>query len=74
MGHFWQPKLPSHLPFVMQVLCNVVAHIPRGSGDPAAVGVHLPSIDATPQLRQAPEHSLSQQIPSTQKLCWHSLA
>ena len=38
---------------------------PRGSALPAAIDVHLPSADASAQLRQAPVQAVSQQMPST---------
>jgi hypothetical protein len=46
---------------------------PRGSTVPAAIGVHFPSsVPGSAQLRQAPVQAWSQQILSTQWLCWHS--
>jgi hypothetical protein len=41
-------------------------HVPLGSTLPAGVGVHLPSVDASVQLRQAPVQAVSQHTPSTQ--------
>ena len=40
---------------------------------PAAIGVHRPSVAASAQLRHAPVHAWSQQTPSTQWPCAHSL-
>jgi hypothetical protein len=58
----------------MQVLCAVIAHTPRGSTVPAAVGVQRPSDEGTLHLRHAPVQAVSQQTPSTQWLFWHSLS
>src|SRR5689334_3872686 len=71
-GQIWQPPLPSHLPFVLQVDCASATHMARGSTVPAAIGMQWPAIDPA-QVRQAPVHAWSQQTPSTQWLCWHSL-
>jgi hypothetical protein len=49
-------------------------HIPCGSVPPAALGVQVPSRDASAQLRQAPWQASAQQTPSTQKLLAHWLA
>jgi hypothetical protein len=73
-GQFWQPLLPSHLPFVEQVLCAIILHTPRGSTVPAAIGVQRPIDEARLQLRHAPAQAVSQQTLSTQWLCWHSLS
>jgi hypothetical protein len=53
-GQLWQPPLPSHFPFVMQVLCGIAVHTARGSGVPAAIGVQRPSDALKLQLRHAP--------------------
>lgn len=72
-GQAWQPPLPSHLPFVPQVDAAITTQTFRGSTVPAAIGVHFPSsAPGSAQLRQAPVHAWSQQILSTQWLCWHS--
>jgi hypothetical protein len=65
--------LPSHLPLVPHVVCAIALQTPRGSTVPAAIGEHLPIDDARLQLRHAPAQAVSQQTPSTQLLCWHSL-
>jgi hypothetical protein len=72
-GQFWQPPPPSHLPLVLQVACGFVSHIWRGSALPAAAIVHFPIVASSLQLRQAPVQAESQQTPSTQNPCWHSL-
>src|SRR4029079_3219209 len=46
--------------------------MPRGSADPAAIGVQRPIDAARPQLRHGPVQAWSQHTPSTQWLCWHS--
>jgi hypothetical protein len=43
-GQLWQPPLPSHLPFVEQVLCAIILHTPRGSVVPCAIGVQRPIV------------------------------
>jgi hypothetical protein len=71
--YFWQPPAPSHFPFVEQAAAVMSWHTPRGSTLPAAVEVHLPGVDASEQLRQAPVQTVSQQTPSTQWVERHSV-
>jgi hypothetical protein len=73
-GQAWQPPFPSHLPFVPQLDWGISVQTFRGSTVPAAIGEHFPSrAPGSAQLRQAPVQAWSQQILSTQWLCWHSL-
>ena len=71
--YFWQPPEPSHLPFVEQAAAVMSWHTPRGSTLPAAIEVHLPGVDGSEQLRQAPVQAVSQQTPSTQWVERHSV-
>jgi hypothetical protein len=66
-AYFWQPLLPSHLPFVPHDGAPMSLHMALGSALPAGMGVHFPGVEFWLQLRQAPVHALSQQRPSTQK-------
>jgi hypothetical protein len=72
-AYFWQPPLPSHRPFVAQAGAPPSVQIARGSVAPTAMFVHLPSVAASAQLRQAPAQSVSQHTLSTQKLDRHSV-
>jgi hypothetical protein len=53
-GQVWQPPWPSHLPFVLHVVCAIAVQTPRGSTVPAAIGVQRPSDADSEQLRHAP--------------------
>src|SRR5882672_659542 len=72
-AYFWQPPLPSHRPFVPQAPAPPSAQVTLGSAVPAAVFVHLPSVDARAQLRHAPAQAVSQHTLSTQKFDVHSV-
>jgi len=69
-----QPPAPSHFPSVPQVDAGWVAHMLRGSSSPAVTGRHVPLVDGSAQLRQAPAQAWSQQTASTQWLLAQSAA
>ena len=69
-----QPAAPSHFPSCPQLCGPWSTHTVRGSAAPAGTGVQRPIEDGSAQLRQAPPHAPSQQIPSTQKLLVQSVA
>lgn len=73
-GYFWQEPLPSHSPFRPQLVALSSLHCPRGSSDPLATLRQRPGDPGRAQLRQGPEHSLSQQTPSTHCPETHSSA
>jgi hypothetical protein len=72
--YFWQPPLPSHLPFVPQLGAFWSTQTLRMSGLPAATATQRPGDIGSAQLRQAPVQALSQQTLSTQWFEAHSLA
>jgi hypothetical protein len=70
-GYFWQLPLPSHLPFVPQLMGPWSVHLLLASTVPAAIGAQAP----VPERLQAsqPGHAAEpQQTPSTQKVLEHS--
>lgn len=60
------PPAPSQRPSVPHDVAPWSLQTLRLSDVPAASGVHLPFVDASEQLRQAPVQAWSQQTPSTQ--------
>src|SRR5262249_42353478 len=72
--YFWQPALPSQSPLLAQVDWAAAVQIPFGSGEPAAMLVHVPSDADRLHVWQLPLQALLQQTPWAQKLETHSLA
>jgi hypothetical protein len=67
-AYFWQPPMPSHLPFVPQLGERLSTQTPFGSGVPAPRGAHIPALPDTLQAWQEPQLALLQQTLSTQWL------
>jgi hypothetical protein len=67
-----QDPAPSQVPSVPHEAAFLSTHIARGSAPPAAIGLQVPSADASAQLRQAPWQASAQQTPSTQNPLAHS--
>jgi hypothetical protein len=62
-----QPPVPSQRPSVPHEGAPWSLQTLRLSAEPAAIGVHVPRDDVSPQLRQLPPQASLQQKPSTQK-------
>jgi hypothetical protein len=71
-GYFWQPPLPSHLPFWLQLVGPWSVQVPFGSMLPAIIAEHVPSLPGTLQALQDGQVALPQQKLSTQFPWRHS--
>jgi hypothetical protein len=69
-GYFWQPPLPSHIPFVPQLEAPWSPQKPDGAAVPAMTAEHAPLPERL-QAVQGAQLGEPQQTPSTQLPLMH---